>query len=778
MKQLRLLLGITLAIITMASCMDKNDYCSTTSLFNDDWQFLRVDSSMQIDEKQLIQGILPSQPVVVTLPHTSCIEPMVVNDQWQGICYYSKSFQIPGNDKGENLFLKFEGAMNVADVWVNGVHLKTHLGGFLPFVVNISQAVKYGSENIVVVRLDNTDNPITGPKPLKKLDFNTYGGLYRNVWLIKKSPIHITDPIYANKPGGGGIFIQTKHVTKDSATIHIKTDIANDYKEAKNIMLVHTLFDMNNNEIWNETTDDLIDGNAGKEIEIHTIVPEPHLWSPDSPYLYSLKTKLYANGQLVDQEIHSIGIRNISILNTGLYLNGKKTFLRGVNRHQEYPHVGYALSDAAQYRDAYLIKKAGFDYVRSSHYPPSPAFLKACDELGIFVLDAILGWQYFGDSLFIEHTKTSARKMIRRDRNHPCILAWELSINETPMPKQFMDEMNAIRTEEAEGTYTAGWVKGGYDVYIEARQHRRGVDNTVPLIVSEYGDWEYYAQNAGFNQNEWSNLLAEERTSRQPRESGEKRMLQQAQNIQEAHNDNLSTNAFADGYWCMFDYNRGYADDLEYSGIMDIFRLPKFSYYFFQSQRSIQENNEFAKPMIHIASYWKPKISKHVKIYSNCDEVELYLNDYLVGRKCPDSDYSALNLSHPPFTFDTCCTAPGTLKAYGYYKGKKVCSDSIRTPEAAAKINVLTDTCGVPPKTNDLIIIHAQIEDETGTLVDDATNTVEFQVKGNGTIINDKTVNAIGGIASILLKTGDKPGEIVIEAKSPKLRQGTFKISL
>lgn len=778
MKQIKLLIGITLAVITMTSCMDKDVCCSTTSLFNDEWLFFRVDSSMQISENQLIQGVFPAQAEEVSLPHTSRIEPLVVNDQWQGICYYSKFFEIPGNNEGESFYLKFEGAMNVADIWVNGVHIKTHLGGFLPFVVNISPAVKYNSRNVVVVKLDNTDNPITGPKPLKQLDFNTYGGIYRNVWLITKSSVHITDPIYANKTGGGGLFIETKNITENSAMIDIKTNIANDDKKAKNITLVHTLLDKNKKEIWNKSIDNLIGSNDDKDVEVQAIISRPHLWSPDTPYLYRLKTELYVNGQLVDQETNSIGIREITILDTGLYLNGKKTLLRGVNRHQEYPHVGYALSDAAQYRDAYLIKKGGFDYVRASHYPPSPAFLKACDELGIFVLDAIPGWQYFGDSLFVEYAKTSARELIRRDRNHPCVLAWELSINETPMPKRFMEEMNDIRTEEAEGTYTAGWIKGGYDIYIEARQHRTNVDATVPFIVSEYGDWEYYAQNAGFNQNEWNNLLAEERTSRQPRESGEKRMLQQVQNIQEAHNDNLTTNALADGYWSMFDYNRGYADDMEYSGVMDIFRLPKFSYYFFQSQRSIDDNNEFAKPMMHIASYWKPESSKSVKIYSNCDEVELYLNNYFIARKCPDNSYSTVNIPHPPFTFDVSCTAPGILKAYGYYKGKKVCSDSIRTAGEAARINIWADTCGVSPKTNDLIIIHAQIEDETGTLVDNATQTIEFQLKGNGAIVKDKYVKAIGGIASVLLKTGNNPGEIVIEAKSSKLSEGVCKITL
>lgn len=777
MKQIKLLFIVVLTL-SMLSCVGNTNYCSNNYLFNDGWLFFRVDSSIALDENKLINGIFPHQAENVTLPHTAHIEPLIVNNQWQGISYYSKSFQLSSKNKGQNIFLKFEGAMNVADVWVNGVHVKQHLGGFLPFIINIDKVVKYDSLNVLVVKLDNRDNPITGPKPLKELDFNTYGGIYRNVWLITKSSVHISDPIYANQKGGGGIFIRTKNVTEVSALIDIKTNLVNSNKEKKNVELIHTLFDNSDNEVWSQRSNSHINANSNKDIEVQTVIPKPNMWSPKTPYLYRLVTEIYSKGQLVDKEENSIGIRDINISVNGLYLNGKKVFLRGVNRHQEYPYIGYAISDEAQFRDAYLIKSAGFDYVRASHYPPSPAFLKACDELGLFVLDAILGWQYFGDSLFIEHAKTSARELIRRDRNHPCILAWELSINETPMPKHFMEEINNIRTEESPGMYTAGWIKNGYDIYIEARQHRKDVDYSVPLIVSEYGDWEYFAQNAGFNQNKWNDLLPEERSSRQPRESGENRLLQQAQNIQEAHNDNLSTNAFADGYWSMFDYNRGYADELEYSGVMDNFRLPKFSYYFFQSQRDIMENNEFAKPIIHIASYWKPGKSKSVKIYSNCDEVELYLNGYFIGRKLPDNNYSTTNLNHPPFTFDLSCTTPGILKAYGFYKGEKVCSDSIRTSEKAKKIKLWANTGGISLKKNDLMLIHAQIQDSNSSLVDEATNMIKFQIEGDGEIINEKEIKTIGGVASILIKTGNTSGEIIVTAKSPKLENGILEISI
>jgi beta-galactosidase len=169
-------------------------------------------------------------------------------------------------------------------------------------------------------------------------------------------------------------------------------------------------------------------------------------------------------------------------------------FLRGVNRHQEYPYIGYALSNNAQYRDARLIKEAGFDYVRLSHYPHSPAFMDAC------------------------------------------VLAWEVSINESWMPEAFIDRAVAAAREEypADQCFTAGWQEYGYDIYLQARQHRlqHYQEPQKPYIVSEYGDWEYYAMNAGLAQHEWTGLKQDERSSRQLLGSGEKRLLQQAAKIQ------------------------------------------------------------------------------------------------------------------------------------------------------------------------------------------------------------------------------------------------------
>ncbi|KAA6323174.1 Beta-galactosidase, partial [termite gut metagenome] len=692
MKKVIQLIPVLPVIFFIISCKGEPVEPVSEQLWNDNWRFFRADSIIEAHEQQLIEGYFPEGADLVSLPHTSRVEPLTVNDQWQGICYYAKTFTLEKSSGNKLSFIRFDAAMNETDVWVNGTHLCRHLGGYLPFTVDLTGKVHCdGRENTLLVRLDNRDNKITGPKPLVILDFNTYGGIYRNVWFIEKEPVYITNAVAANKPASGGVSIKTSGISSTSANVFMQAHVVNTTSGIQNTEVFFTITDPQGKIVSKTKAEKTIQGKSDAEITATVTLKSPKLWSPDSPSLYRLSVKLLADGKPVDKVNERFGIRDVKMDADGLYLNGKKTFLRGVNRHQEYPYVGYALSDEANRRDAYKIKEAGFDYVRTSHYPPSPAFLDVCDELGIMALDAILGWQYFGEDAFRRHAYQTARDMIRRDRNHPCILAWELSINETWMPAEFMEEMNRIKEQEAPESYAAGWQKSGYEVYIEARQHRHGIDKSKPLLVSEYGDWEYYAQNAGFNQNNWNNLLLEERNSRQPRGAGEIRLLQQAINIQEAHNDNLSTHAFADSYWVMFDYNRGYADDLEFSGIMDIFRLPKFSYYFFRSQQE-------RVPELFIASYWQPGISNGVRVYGKCEEVELYVNGKLIERRKPDENTLSNNLPHPPFTFSVACTAPGKLEAIGYTKGKEVSRYAVSTPGQPASIRLRADIRGTEPK--------------------------------------------------------------------------------
>jgi beta-galactosidase len=775
-------LPVLLILLLLNSCYQaENLVPKAPILFNDGWEFiLSADSSDVFNPGSNLAW------EKVRLPHTPVKEPLVVNDQWQGICWYRKDFVLPTGVEGKRLFLRFEGAMNVADVWVNGVKKTTHLGGFLPFVIDFTDEAVQDGLNHVIVRLDNTDNPITGPKPLKQLDFNMYGGLYRDVFLIMKNPVFITYPIFENNPGSGGIFVSYPEVSREKAVVKVKTLVKNSGERDQDIVVSHLILRGTEIILRYETPGKKLKAGSDGDFTGDIVIQNPDLWSPAFPNLYRLVTIVSAGNRLFDTDTTRIGIRRFEISKDHFSINGEEMFLRGVNRHQEYPYIGYALSNEAQYRDARKIKEAGFDYVRLSHYPHSPAFMDACDELGIVVVDAIPGWQYFNeDGAFKTQVIQTCRDMIRRDRNHPCVMSWEVSLNESWVPHDFIDQAVTAAEEEYPGDqcFTSGWMNYGYDIFMQARQHRLEHYETPgkPYIVSEYGDWEYYAMNAGFDQDKWKDLAPEDRSSRQSLSSGEKRLLQQATNIQEAHNDNFNTPAFADGYWGMYDYNRGYADDLETSGIMSIYRVPKFSYYFFKSQRDANEISPLfsSGPMVSIASYWDENSSPEVRVFSNCGEVELFMNGDLISRQKPDTGRISNNLAHPPFTFNMNQFKPGRLMVKGYIGGKMVASDTVETPGIPSTIWLVVDESGRPPKTscNDAVFVYAIIIDENGNKVPLNGWAVQFNVTGDASVINPgNTGTTEAGTATALIRIGVLPGEIGIMAEAKGLKSSKLNI--
>jgi len=781
MKNIALRSAFLFAFVTVIfACNHRREsHYTDPEPFNDKWEFRIISGNTDPEEDTTWQNVM--------LPHTPRIEPLVVNDQWQGQCEYRKSFNLPEKYAGKKVYLKFEGAMNVAKVIVNGEELMKHDGGYLPFLVDFSNVAHFGEANTVNVRLDNTDNPLTGPKPLDQLDFNTYGGIYRDVYLIVKDPLHITDPIGAGKVAGGGVFVTYPWVSKDSACLQIKTHVENSDEINRSFTIRQELFYNGRSIAKLERADQSLNAGENSEVVQPMVLENPNLWSPHDPQLYTLITTLVAKNTVIDQTTTTIGIRHFDITKEDFKINGEKMFLRGVNRHQEYPYIGYALSNEAQYRDAQRMKDAGFDYVRLSHYPQDPAFMDACDKLGLLVLDAVPGWQYFNeDPRFQEYIWQTCRDLIRRDRNHPSVLAWEVSLNESWMPEPFIDKCTTIAHEEYPGDqcFTAGWQYYGYDIYLQARQHRlqHYKSPQKPYIVSEYGDWEYYAMNAGLDQDKWSGLKQEERSSRQLLGAGEKRLLQQVENIQEAHNDNLNTPAFADGYWVMFDYNRGYSDDLEASGIMSINRLPKFSYYFFKSQCDPNVESDFydAGPMVFIASYWTPESTTDVKVFSNCDEVELYLNGALIARQKPDKNRISDNLNHPPFTFHLNQFEEGTLMARGFIKEKPVAEYAVTTPGKPNRIELTWCPKGMDPRAgvNDAIFVYAKILDAKNNVVHINDFQIEFTIVGDAELINPVTVVTEAGFAAALVRVGDMPGEILLEAEGQGLMTGEIKIEV
>lgn len=761
--------------------------------FNTEWEFVK-DMDTTITDGLFERSESELEWEQIRLPHTANIEPLVIEDQqWQGDMLYRKFFEVEPEMEGKHIILKFEGAMHEADIYLNGEKVGYNAGGYLPFTLNISDQVKFDEENVLLVKLNNEDNSQIPPgKAIEVLDFNYYGGIYRDVYLVAKDPLRISDPIEADRVAGGGILVSYEDVSESEATVSVQTDVENDRSESANARLNYILQDADGNTV--ASAEEEIGVESGLN-SLHTekmLVQNPNLWSPASPYLYTLTVQLFDGEELIDSEQQRIGIRTFGFDDENQFvLNGERLYLRGTNRHQDYPYIGYALSNEAQYRDAYKIKEAGFNFIRIAHYPPDPAFLEAADELGLLFMDAIPGWQYYEDGIFAERALNDVRKMVRRDRNHPSIVFWEASLNESDMPEEFMEQAHQIVKEELpiEDNFTSGWADHAYDIFIPARQHSRPPEywseypKDKPLFIAEYGDWEYYAQNAGFNQDAFEDLQEEERTSRQLRGDGQQRLAQQALNFQEAHNSNLKGNSFGDANWVMFDYNRGYAPDIESSGIQDIFRIPKFTHYFYQSQvgpELEESNSEFYGPMVHIANYWSDPDFTKVRVYSNAEEVALLLNGEEIARQQPDTDRVSTELNHPPFTFELDEFTSGTLKAEAYINGEVVATHERVTPEEPSKIEMSVDLSGkeIQSGVHDAVFVYATVTDESGTTVWDAENLVEFKLEGEGELIGHNAIDAEAGIATILFRAGEEPGSVTIRATSEGLEAGSIQLTI
>jgi len=712
--------------------------------------------------------------------------------QFVGICYYRKKFIIPRDIKNKLLFIKFDGAMQVASIWINGKFVMQHQGGYLPFVIPLDN-IKFGSENEIIVRLDNRDNPNTPPgKPLAKLGFLYWSGIYRNAWLIATDAVHITDPIESNTIAGGGVFVRYENVSDCAATILIKTQIENSQSQSAKDIKIKQIISEKNGKIIQQTISNSfkLTPETKKETEQNLILENPKLWSPDNPYLYQLTTEIWSDNNLIDKITKHIGIRTLSYSRwEGFKLNGKPLRIVGTNRHQDHPFIGNALSGNEQYRDLKMIKEAGMNFVRLAHYPNDPSVYDICDSLGIMVADPIPGWQFFNNNtIFKERVFRDIREMIRRDRNHPCVIMWEASLNESYPPDSFRILSSYIAHEEYPGNqcFTSGDIYGSkktawdvpYNGWDEPFGRPQDVQPERPGFVREYGHFEFGGFNSTTNAN---------------RSQGENALLQNAWNMQWEHNL-LRSNTYypwtiGDAQWEFFDGFEAYRTATTDWGVMDIFRIPKFSYYFYRSQINPYANIHDAdnKPMIFIANWWTPHdTASKVVVYSNCEEVALYINNKLIKKQKPDngpdSPYgdwgkggnpfdggNSRHLQHPPFTFTHINFEKGELKAEGFIKNKVVAKDIRRTPEETDSLHLRVNFVGKPLKADgsDVVFVYASLADKNGTVsVLDNSTQIQLEVLGAATIVSPAISKVRGGIASFLIRANDLPGIIQLKASA------------
>lgn len=785
--------------------------------WNTDWRFKLGDVQGEGNGHPARAGFDDSRWERVNLPHWGHLEPCDVSRHYQGFCWYRKRVIADAGMRGCKVWFACEGAMQVADVWVNGTHRLRHAGGYLPFSVDLSDALQTDGSAQIAIRLDNRDNPDIPPaRPLAKLDFCYFSGMYRDVALQVRDALHITDPIRSDTAAGGGVFVRWTKVSREQAEMCLSTEVRNEGDASAEFRVLATLHDEAGRaaRVLSDTRRCATVQSA--TVQQHIRLPSPALWSPETPHLYTLTVRLMRGEQMMDEWCGRMGVRWLETdPKRGFFLNGTHRVSYGTNRHQAYPYAGNAISDNAQYRDARKLKDVGFDLIRLAHYPQAPAFLDACDELGMMVIECTPGWQFFQDSdVFKSAVIRNQRELIRRDRNHACAVLWETTLNETYGHDAFFRTLAEVAHEEYPGSQmpTCGDAEGHdndviryevpYSGWDDATHTRPSRAHGAMSLHREYGDNQFGMY------------------SRYSRGDGKYLMLVQCWNYQTALNQQLGLPyTWGQCAWEAVDNNRGGDPKMSSCGMLDPFRLPKFLYYFFQSQRNPREHGTHydSGPMVFIANYWTAKSWRKVAVFSNADEVVLLLNGREIRRQKPDSGPDVpfgddtgfdqtywmheagmpkdkrvrdVNLSiygggncralrHPPFTFDDVDFEPGELKAVAYLDGQPVAETVRRTPGPAVAVQLNVDLSGrdFTASGSDLVFVHAAIVDAAGTTVPDATHSVHFDVDGPAQLIGDNPRAAEAGIASILLRSTTRPGEVRLRASVTGLRKAAMSLA-
>lgn len=551
----------------------------------------------------------------VRLPHTVRELPLhyAGPEDYEMLCGYRRVLHIPAEYEGKRLFLQFDGAAHIASVFVNGRETVTHRCGYTAFRVEITGLVRYSADNLVAVRLDCTENPAIPPFGFV-IDYLTYGGLYREVWLDVREQAYIED-IFVTTPAAGRV---RAVLTVSGGQQHVRLRVLDG-----GVCLAEC-------------------GGDGSEFDVS--VPNAAQWSPEHPKLYTLEAVL-DNG---DTQRVSFGFRTAEFRADGLYLNGERVFMRGLNRHQSYPYIGYAAPESLQREDARILKhELGCNAVRTSHYPQSRYFIDECDREGLLVFTELPGWQHIGGEEWKAQAVENVREMIMQYRNHPSIVLWGVRINESVDDDDLYRRTNAIAHELDPSRATSG-VR-----YLEK--------SSLLEDVYSYNDFSHCGDNAGVKPKRKVTpdmhralIVSEHNGHMFPTKSFDPWEKRQAQALRHAR---VLNDAAADGEhagcfgWCMFDYpthkDFGSGDRVCYHGVMDAFRNPKTAAALYASQSGETPVLEVGSPM-DIGDYAAGNTGR-VYVFTNADEVALYKNDRYVTSFRP-SGWSGL--THGPVLAD------------------------------------------------------------------------------------------------------------------------------
>jgi beta-galactosidase len=765
--------------------------------FNSDWKFCVCNDSLAFST-----DFDDSSWKVVNLPHDWSIEGKFSKNHETkpaggalpaGVGWYRKSFLVDGSDKEQKLFIHFDGVYRNSEVWINGHYLGKRANGYISFRYDITPFLKYGKEsNLLAVRVDNSFQPNSR--------WYTGSGIYRNVWLVKVSDIHIKH--YGQK-------VTTPSISTDKATVKIETSLDCPKEKKQKVSIKSTIFDSDGRKIAEQSIK-LKDGSNLNNIVQNLTIGSPEFWSSESPVLYKLHTEVFENNLKVDKEVLNLGIRFFRFdADSGFYLNEKRFEIRGVNLHHDLGALGAAVNKRAIERQLELMKGMGVNAIRTAHNPPAPELLDLCDEMGFLVMDEAFDvWKkrkvkYDYNIDFDNNYEQDLRDLILRDRNHPSVFMWSIG--------------NEIR-EQFDST--------GISLTKELTAIVKQIDSTRPVTcaLTETDPKKNYIYQSGaldilgfnYKHEDWASfktnfpgqkMIASENMSAYATRGHYDMPSDSIRYWPEKYgdpiigaNDDYTVSAydmvcafwgathettlkafykypFINGIfiWSGIDFigepvPYEWPAKNSYYGIVDLAGFPKDVYYLYQS---IWTDN----PTLHIFPHWNWESGQEIDVwayYNQADEVELFLNDKSLGtkQKINDDMHVMWRVNYEP----------GKLKAVSRKNGKVVLEKIIKTAGTPAKIELLADRKDIYANGKDLSFITVRITDKEGNLVPDASNLVQFNVIGSGFIagvdngyqashepFKANQRKAFNGLCLAIIQSNGKSGNIILEATSKNL---------
>ncbi|MCS6834413.1 MAG: glycoside hydrolase family 2 protein [Anaerolineae bacterium] len=729
--------------------------------FNDSWLYA---------PQVLASDVADSAFEVVTLPHSNKRFPYHNFDdrEYQFISTYRKRFVLPEARQGRRVFVDFDGVMLAATVSINGHAFPEHRGGFTPFSLDITDYLREG-ENLLSVSVDSRERADIPPFG-HTVDYLVFGGIYRDVRL------RYVDPVYIERAYATPLDVLSK-----SLRLRLTAHLVNTQAQEVTVSLA-AMFDVDENNSVGDSVDVAIPAHGKAEVSIELddlsdggAHPQPALWTLDDPRLYTATFSLDWGDatDAYDRVQVRFGFRHAQFKDDGFYLNGQRLQLRGLNRHQTFPYIGAAAPARLQRRDADIVKyELGCNIVRTSHYPQSPHFLNRCDEIGLLVFEEIPGWQHIGDADWKALSLRDVRAMIERDYNHPAIIMWGVRINESWDDHDFYEQTNAL-ARQLDPTRPTGGVRffqGSEfleDVYtLNDFSNDIQEPQVTPHLVTEFNGHMFPTKT-------WDN---------------EERRVEHARRHARIQARAASSGGVSGAIgWCAFDYNTheefGAGDRICYHGVMDIWRLPKFAAFFYESQQDAAQ-----RVVLRVASNWRlgdvsEGLIEPVYVFSNCEEVVAYVGGRKKGTFRPAHDLFP-GLPHPPFRLhglDALLAHPyGDLRVVGLIGGQEVAEQIISAPQPPKQLILRADDDALLADGADMTRVAFLVADAYGNPLPYAVKVVTLTLDGpqGAELIGDNPFPLVGGQAALYLRAGHTSGVAVVRAQADRLPPAEIRVRI